>query len=113
MNKKGNTIVWITGIILLIGLILLTPILAYKSVSEETIKIDDKERIQDGQSSYYLIFTDKGVFKNTDSLLFFKFDSSDIYNELKIGNTYKVKINWYRIRFLNMYKNILEIQKEV
>ena len=56
-----------------------------KSTEETvTITVTDKERITEkdsdgGTSSKYLIFTDSETFENTDSTLFWKFNSSDVY----------------------------------
>ncbi len=111
MNKKGLfgwlILFFILGIFLL--LIVGTIYLSYDSVDEIRITIKNKERINKGTDSYYLIFTENEVFQNKDSLLFMKFDSSDVYNNLDIGETYQVKVNWYRINFLSEYRNILEI----
>ena len=112
MNKKGFIGV-IIGLLVIIVIILLFAILIHyslKSVAITTITISDKERISDGDSSYYLIFTENEVFKNQDSMLHGKFDSSDVYSNLKIGQTYNVKVNWYRVPFWSMYRNILEIK---
>lgn len=112
MNKKGLIgIIFTLLVIIVIILLFAIPIhYSLKSVTITTITISDKERISDGDSSYYLIFTEDEVFKNTDSLLHGKWDSSDVYNKLKIGKTYTVKVNWYRNRFWSMYRNILEIK---
>lgn len=81
-----------------------------------TITITDKERVNDGGSSRYLIFgeSENGemlVFKNTDSILRWKWNSSDVYGELKVGSTYKVTVVGYRIRFLSEYQNIISYEE--
>ena len=108
MNNKGSIGV-IVSILIAIAVIGGSVILAYSTVDNETITIKDKERIQDGTSSYYLIFTDDEVFKNVDTMFFWKFDSSDVYNKLEVGKTYNVEVNWFRIPFLSAYRNILQI----
>ena len=109
MNKKG--FIGIIVIVLIVLAVIIVPIvLSYKSVTVTTITITDKERITDGSNSYYLVFTENEVFKNSDSTLHWKFDSSDVYNKLKVGETYTVKVNWYRVPFWSMYRNILEIK---
>jgi hypothetical protein len=108
MNKKGSGGFIIYAI--LIFLVIVVSIFAtYYSVDNVTITIKDKERIHDGMSSYYLIFTDSEVFKNEDNILFWKFDSSDVYNKLEVGHTYNVDVNWFRIPFLSAYRNIIKI----
>ena len=51
--------------------------------------------------------------KEISDLLFKgKFNSTDLYNQLEVGKTYKVKTTGKRIHFLSMYKNINEILEE-
>ncbi len=113
MNKKGGIIIGsitIVVILLVIAAKIVPIILSYSSVDIITITIKNKERISTSDDSYYLIFTEDEVFKNEDSTLHWKFDSSDVYNQLDIGETYKVKVNWYRIKVLSEYRNIISIE---
>lgn len=59
---------------------------------------------------YILAETPNGpeVFENTDSLFKLKFDSSDLYQKLEVGKTYKGKTTQFRCRFLSLYKNIID-----
>ena len=81
---------------------------------EVTITVQDKERVcESGNSSCkYLVFTDKGTFQNSDSLLSGKFDSSDVYGRLDEGKTYVVKVAGFRQGILSMYPNIIEVVEE-
>jgi hypothetical protein len=83
--------------------------------TEYIVTVTDKERVVSGESSSYLVFTEDEqgnvmVFENTDNLLRGKFDSSNIQGQLKVGNTYKVVVVGYRVPFLSMYQNIIEIE---
>ena len=92
------------------------PVMSYSSVEHSQITVKDKERVCEGgkvSECRYLVFTDQGVYENTDSFLHFKFGSSDVHNDLEVGKTYNVKTNWYRVPFFSMYQNILEIRGEV
>ncbi|MFI6495933.1 hypothetical protein [Nonomuraea typhae] len=82
----------------------------------EVLTVQEKDRVCDGGSSgacRYLIFSDKGVFENTDSLFAGKWDSSDLQNQLKIGQTYEVEARGWRIPLFSAYPNIIQIQREV
>lgn len=109
MNKKGQEAI-IIFILLLVCMVALVILLSYTTIGYTTITIKDKERITDGTDSYYLIFTTNEVFKNEDSILMWKFGSSDVYNQLNIGQTYNVKVNWFRFPLTSSYRNILEIK---
>lgn len=56
----------------------------------------------------YLVFTDKEVFENTDSIFAWKFDSSDIQSKLEPGKKCIAKVVGIRIPMASSYRNILE-----
>lgn len=110
MNSLSELI--IAGIIVgVILLILSAPIVAYSTQAEVTVTVEKTERINTAKDSYYLIFTDKEVFKDTDTIWFLKFNSSDIYGKLKAGKTYKCKVNNWRVPLFSWYRNILSIEE--
>lgn len=78
--------------------------------------VTDKERVVQEKDSYYLIFlkdenNDVHVVRNVDNLLRFKWDSSDIYGALEVGNTYELNLVGYRIPFISMYENVISYKK--
>lgn len=110
-----------TIIALVIILLLLVYPVSYK-MSSETIRItvEEKERITVGSGesisgkfivyakAYYNDGPESEVFENTDSFLFLKFNSADMQQSLKKGNSYRVKVAGWRIPFLSMYRNIIK-----
>lgn len=98
--------------ILLVAVLLFGYPTAYYLSSETVdITVKDKERITIGNSenisSKFIIYSKNEVFENTDSWLFFKFNSADYQNKLEVGRTYKVKVAGWRIPFLSMYRNVV------
>jgi hypothetical protein len=87
------------------------PAAYYFSSETISITIKDKERITTGSgesiSSKFIIYSESEVFENTDSWLFFKFNSADYQNKLEVGKTYKVKVAGWRIPFLSTYRNVV------
>ena len=84
--------------------------------TEYTITVTGKERIVEDSSSKYLVFSEDihgnvFVFENTDCLLRWKWDSSNIQGQLKEGNTYKIVVVGFRVPFLSMYQNIIKIEE--
>jgi hypothetical protein len=62
----------------------------------------------------YLVFTKLDsvtvkVFKNTDSWIEFKWNSSDIQAKLEPNKKYKLRIYGWRIPFLSKYENIVDV----
>lgn len=104
----------IIGVIVIVCALVALPIYYVKG-TEETVSvvIESKERISDrgGSESKYLIFTNEETFENTDSLLNGKFNSSDIYGQLKEGGSYECKVYGWRIPFMSSYRNIVECKE--
>ena len=118
MQKGFNLVGFLIGFVfsvVLLGGVVLGPVLSYSSVETTQIVVKEKERICEGSTNgtkcRYLVFTEQGVYENTDSLLQWKFDSSDVYNQLQPGEQYMVEVNWFRVPFLSWYQNILEIKQ--
>ncbi len=109
--KNGFTATGIVLVLLLFGLIASIASLPITTRSEVDIIVEDKERVRKGTIDKYLIFTDKGTFENSDCLLLGKFDSSDMYNDLKKTKKYRAKVYGLRIPIFSMYKNIYEIEE--
>lgn len=97
--------------VILIALMLAGATLSYTTVGQVQFTVEEKERINSKEDSKYLIFTDKGVFENTDSLMHLKFNSSDLYGKLKVGESYRCKKNFWRVSILSMYPNLLSCTK--
>ena len=57
----------------------------------------------------YMIYTDKGVYKNIDSFIGLKFNSGDIYGKIITGKTYEIKSSGIRSTFTSSFPNILKL----
>lgn len=80
-----------------------------------TATITDKERDNDKDNNRYLIYTELEdgstlVMENTDSFIRLKFNSSDLYGDLKVGETYEFRVVGYRFPLLSMYENIISYE---
>lgn len=81
--------------------------------ADHIVTVTDKERHEDG---YYLIFgeTENGttlVLKNDDNMFQGKFNSSDMYQQIKIGKSYKFYTVGWRNEFWSQYANILSFEE--
>ena len=89
----------------------------YASAETLTITVTKTDRITETSgsgkdltvTSKYLVFTENETFENTDSWLFWKFNSSDFNGKFVAGSTYKVKVAGWRIPFFSSYRNIVSI----
>lgn len=80
--------------------------------NEYEATVTDKQVKRQEKKDTYLIFTklrdgSVRVFKNTDSTLYWKFNSSDVFAKLEKGQTYRIKAYGWRIPFFSMYENIV------
>ncbi|MGD1921891.1 MAG: hypothetical protein ACFCAD_25175 [Pleurocapsa sp.] len=78
-----------------------------------TFTVQKLERVTntDGKGSKYLVFTENETFKNTDELILFKFNSSDVHGMMKEGETYKAEVIGTRVPFLSWYRNIISVEE--
>jgi len=96
--------------VLIIGIFSLSPMYAYMTDEEISCVVDSKERVVKTDSSKYLIFCEEEVLENTDSLWYWKWNSSDFYRDIKVGEEYNLRVYGWRIPFLSLYRNIIEIK---
>lgn len=106
--KESIIIVFVA--ILIVGLIASAPIYAYGTRDTVMCSVSEKERVVTSESSKYLIFCEHIVLQNTDSLWYWKWDSSNVYGNLKVGEQYELDVYGLRIPFFSMYQNIIAIK---
>ena len=97
--------------ILLIGLLIFFGSLGYQNEDIIECTIEDKWIKRRGKDDMYLVQCDNEVYQITDLLFKGKFNSSDIYANLKVGNTYEITTTGYRFELFSMYKNINKYEK--
>jgi len=93
------------------ALLLGYPAAYYLSQEEIAITVTKTERVNKGDDSKYLVFTDTETFENTDSWLFWKLDSSDLHGHMKPNNTYSVKVAGWRWKMFSSYRNIIYVKE--
>ena len=87
----------------------------YQTTGQETVRamVTDKERQvksdgDGGSTSKYIVFTDKEVFENTDSMIRGKWRSSDVQGSLHVGCTYDFNAYGFRNGPFSVYRNIVD-----
>lgn len=81
--------------------------------NDEIINVTDKWIKRTDDRDLYMIGTENEVFKIEDNIFIGKLNSSDIYNNIKIGHTYKITTTGFRSTFLSSYRNINTIQEVI
>ena len=96
-------------------LIFAFPVFYWTSAEKVVIKIDNKDREIKGSgqtaTGKYIIYAPNEVYECTDTWLFWRFDSSDVYADLDKGATYEATVAGWRIPFLSWYRNIIEVEE--
>lgn len=106
----GNIMIVIV-ILLIIGFIFYCLTIQYQNKEIIEITVKDKYIKRNGKTDLYLVATEEGeTYKISDLLFKWKFNSTDLYNELEIGKKFKVEVTGVRIPFLSMYKNINTVE---
>lgn len=96
------------AITLCIGFMIATPFIQRATATTVIITVEDKGTKRSGSNmDKYLIYTDNGTYEITDSIAFFRWNSSDLYGSMKIGSTYECTVCGFRNPFLSSYENII------
>lgn len=73
--------------------------------------VEQKERlIKDGSSSDKRVYTSCGSFVVNDSIAG-GYTSQDRYNQLVEGRAYDLQVGDYRVGFLSMFPNIIDVRE--
>ena len=105
---------WKNTLIAVFVLLFLDAIALYSTQETVVFTVEKLERITNanGEGSKYLIFTKTETFENTDRLVLWKFNSSDLYGSLKVGKAYEAKVAGFRVPFLSWYRNIVSFREK-
>lgn len=108
MKKVSKSIILIV-VVIIVGLFGAAQLYAYSQTHERTCTVSEKYVKNSGQNSKYLIVCGDETYKIEDDFIILKFNSSDMYAKIKVGNTYKLKTKGMRIQLLSEYENINEV----
>lgn len=109
-NYIWAIVVFIIVVILVVGI----SMIGYSNTEEIKITVMDKYIKRSGDYDKYMVVDTLGnAYEISDLMFIGKFNSTDLYNQLKIGHTYIVSISGVRNNFFSMYKNINRIIEEV
>jgi hypothetical protein len=105
---------WKNTLITVFVLLCLDAIVLYSTHDTVVFTVEKSERITNAndEGGKYLIFTKAETFENTDRLVLWKFNSSDLYGLLKVGKAYEAKVVGFRIPFLSWYRNIVSFREK-
>ena len=107
IDMLWSIIVALVFVVAVIAATLLIPVYSF-TIKHETVTIDDKWVKQSGSDTKYLVSsTDGQVFQIRDTILYWRFDSSNLYAKIKPGQTCYVTTQGFRFKMVSLYKNIV------
>ena len=112
-NILWVTVIFIIAIVIVLGVGIYRPFNKVSDMRDVTVTVTDKTVKNDGDDGKYLIFTEDkdgniAIFEITDSWIAGRFNSSDVYAAIKVGNTYTFTVGGSRNEFMSWYPNIYE-----
>lgn len=98
-------------VIIIVGAIVFkVATIGYSNKEVIAIEVKDKYIKRDNKSDIYIIVdTDNNTYQISDLFWIGKFNSTDLYNELEIGQAYFIEVTGIRNQFLSWYPNINKI----
>lgn len=112
MNMRGSIWIIVALVVLSLG-VECGYIFGTRDTVEFKVNKTEIKRYKSGDDAEdkYLVFTNKGVFENTDSLFVGKCNSSDLHGKIEVGKCYRAKVYGFRIHCNSTYKNIVDVQQ--
>jgi len=111
MFKILKTIVMSMIALVIIGVSIFFAILGYQNEQVTICEVEDKWVKRADDKEKYLVKCGNEVYQITDLFLKGKFNSSDLYADLKLNQKYEITTTGYRLSFFSEYKNINKIKK--
>lgn len=114
MNNKGSIIIELLAVVIFIGIIVAIAYfgfqLEYGNEREVICTVNEKwiKRASGDDEELYLVSCGNEVYKISDLFFKGKFDSSNIYANLKVNKKYKLTVTGYRFGYFSSYQNINE-----
>ncbi len=91
----------------IVALFVVAPIIQNSNERTVVATVTDKEVKND----VYLVYTSETTYEIEDSIIKKRFNSSDVYGAIEIGETYEFTICGVRSGFWSMYPNILDFKE--
>lgn len=99
---------------IIVGIFIWNYKITYGNVQTLEITVKDKyiKRSGSEKDKYLVVDTDGNTYEITDLTFKGKWNSTDLYNQLDIGQTYKIETSGIRNGFLSLYPNINKVEEK-
>jgi len=102
------------GTIIIASLVIFSYLIFERSLTEKELKITVKEVEADlDVEGKYLVYTKDEIFENSNNFFLGKSNAKELYDKLRKGKTYIIKVVGIRLPMISKYRNIVEIVGQV
>lgn len=107
---SGTAVLGFVAFALVIAIGIGVTVASYLNEQTQTCTVQDKYAINNRDSATkFRVETSCGVMEVQDAWFKMKFDSADRYANLDINNNYELTTIGFRVPFLSMFPNIIEV----
>lgn len=115
-RRQSLTLKVAVALAVILLLTLLVPLFAgYHQTKQQDCTINGKDRTSsmtsNGASNVRIYTDDCGVFTIQDSLVHTRWNSADLYGQIKVGQRYHVAYYGWRIPFFSAFPNLLSADR--
>lgn len=113
-DRRALPTVLLIAVAAVVGVLIVLVGIAYYQRDTTTAIVLDKERVcsansDNGVTCQYLVFTDQGTFRLADALTLGRFNSSDLYGQIRVCHRYELEHYGWRNGFTSTYPNIADL----
>lgn len=96
-------------VLMVVGTVIFLSVYPSTHHTQRTFTVNKTENVATNGSNghEYLIYTDQGTFKDVDSVLNRKYNSSDLYGQIEAGKKYSCDTTGFRFQFTSDYPNLI------
>jgi hypothetical protein len=71
------------------------------------VEVTDKQRVIQNEESYYRLYTREETFRNSDTVFYLKFRSSELQGRIPVGAVCTFRVYGLRIPILSRFRNVV------
>lgn len=111
-RPSGKTTLVVAAVVVVVVAVIVWAMVAFNKTHHVVATVTGKDDVCHGGSGHrcqYLVYTNMGTFRDTDSWAHWKFNSSDVYGQIQVGHTYDFEVYGIRSHIASKYENIVKV----
>lgn len=103
-------VIALTMLVIVLGFVGCRTIAQLHKSEATAVAITGKER-GGSEKGKWIVFGKNETFEVSDTIVGWRWDSSDTYGKIEVGKTYNFQCRGYRVPFFSWYRNIMDVEK--